>query len=482
MCTSPQKPFRELDEDLKLMIMSRVLRTEIDHNVSICAKHTVVLGKQFYKYVGYKCSWSNHENILRNPEGFRIKRVRYNRNLKPLSCQESFFLHTHKNLFLPFGSKICYDCRRQEVEAILAEMNPDEFSTPILFQNTLALWNAENDEDEERHEQRGAMLDEQIIASISPRPGSSLQIPHISPAPSAPMLPTSPHSGGDQNLQQISSQLSDLSVTPSSISTTSSIFPSQLDINTLTRDCLKQLLNLGGWKLSDPPPAFILENKYEKVSSRRQRSYKSLIGRCVASVIKLTTEDKSQARNLWNIIRESDIVRKLLPESKDPGLVLSEFILATNNANSKTRRSETISMFAHLYTAIYLKSFNITSNELDGKFPKHLRFNPPLTDREIAKARLHRYVKQCWVKYLLLTKEMLTCFRVNFGHGNPVLVQERSYSWRIAPEVLEAILTFVMHQNHYQGTAFGKIRVQLKDSGESFHMARLIRLQCKLEF
>lgn len=370
--------------------MSRVLKTEVDKNASICQKHIDVLGKMYYKYVGYKCSWPSHSTIL-GRKGYGFKKVKVARNLKALTRPESFYLQTYRDLFFPYGTKICYDCRDEEVDAILQGVREDEFSTPILFKSVLARWNEDNKIDEEKAEEFGARLDDQIIAtSHSPQPGPSV---HKTPMP-RPSAPPPSYT----EIHNISTQFSDMSVSPqgtpsSIISTASSYLPAQLssqDVDDMKRNCLRELLQLGGWQIPNPPPVFILKQNYEDISPRSQRAHRSTIGRCLASVIKLTTSKADQMRQIWNIMKESNNVTKHLPNSSDPDITFSEYILAWNNAQSKARQTEVLSLFAHLYTTKYLKSFNINSTELDGKVPKSKRFNPPLTDRMITKARVHR--------------------------------------------------------------------------------------------
>ena len=374
------------------MLLSRALKTEIYSSATICEKHFKVLGKEYPKYVGYKCSWHNHEKIMQEIRaGF--KRRKTARSLVAITRPQSFFLFTHRNLFFPFGTKFCYDCRINEIDEIFEDMNPEEFSTPTLFQYTLALWQEEPKEPEDLPDpgdpgdpapmevlEHGNEPSTSSGTNIPSTPGPSRTIMQI---PSAPMAPININPSVDMNVGQIASQMSNISVTPSSTQSSTGL-PSQLDatdIAGLTRKAVKDLLQLGGFPLPNPPPAIILNNGK---SASRVKTYKKVIGRTIASIMKLTVTQKNEVRRLWNIMRETDAVTKHLPGSLDPGIAMTEYILAWNGSNNNNKRLELLSLILTMVPASQLKKFNA-----DGK-SSGLRFNPAITDRQICKAKIHR--------------------------------------------------------------------------------------------
>ena len=365
------------------MLLSRALKTEIYSSATICEKHLKVLGKEFYKSVAYRCNWHNHERIAKQSK-FGSKRRKTSRNLVAITRQESFFLHTHHSMFYPFGCKFCYDCRINEIDELLEDINPDEFSTPLLFQSTLALWKEEEPKDKDESLDEPPPIEMDVSEQGDENPGTSL----VNVPGTSGMIPSAPPQTPPNitNVGQISSQFSGLSVTPPSISTqssTSSGLPSQLepkDIAELTRKAVKDLLQLGGYKIPNPPPAIILNDGR---SQRRIRTFKGVIGRTIASLMKLTVTQKNEVRRLWNVLRESDAVTRHLPGSVDPGIALTEYILAWNGSNSSNRRLELLSLMLTMIPASQLKKFNA-----DGS--SGLKFNPPITDRQICKAKIHR--------------------------------------------------------------------------------------------
>ena len=116
------------------------------------------------------------------------------------------------------------------------------------------------------------------------------------------------------------------------------------------------------------------------------------MGQSIACLIKNTTTNQDQALKLWQLIKEKDCVTKYLPSTLSPGIMLTELILGWNNALNNRKRVETLSMFVNSFRRVVLKKFNTNSKEtnLPITVSKNVRFNPPVSDWLITKAKLHR--------------------------------------------------------------------------------------------
>ena len=146
----------------------------------------------------------------------------------------------------------------------------------------------------------------------------------------------------------------------------------------------------------------------------------------------------------------SRAVEKFLMNDPKPDGILIEIVLSYNGCGSYNHRIQVLSIIATKFSFSTLAKLNpdyvhqgrrgrhseigvSTENAMEDvecvhEVPDDVTFNPPITKHIFQRARYHYFA---------------------FEHGNAPVVRPQSYTWRIRPEVINAIIEYVTGNFHY---------------------------------
>ena len=233
---------------------------------------------------------------------------------------------------------------------------------------------------------------------------------------------------------------------PASQQSTASNWAADVEYNRILKhDHLDKLIDLSSLEVSDP---YILESSstWDGVTPRRRFQLKNYLAAGIVSVISTISSRIEEHSKIWNEVKESMSVDRLLGGPRYPDKLLAEAIRAYNYCSNRRSRTQILSLLVTKYSYSYLKQFNPPNaesyavnneEEQDEDLPnprsnvdRGLYFNPPLTPYKYNKARLHYYEHEFALA--------------------PVTEGKR-YLWRVNREVVDAIIEFVTSPANIQG-------------------------------